>query len=116
MHAFVGGVANEFEDVFALHGVAAGEDEDGNVHVGDLVDEGFAFGVAELVGMGDGLGGGAAMFTGKVTGLSDFPDSEEGRFVEVQTAAGGNSVHRLHETSCGIMTGRRGKASAQPRG
>ena len=45
LHAFIGGIADELEDVFALHGVAAGEDEDGDVHVGDLVDKRFAFSV-----------------------------------------------------------------------
>ena len=96
LDAFVGGVADELEDVFALHGVAAGEDEDGDVHVGDLVDKGFAFSVGELVGMGDGLGGGAAVLAGKVTGLCDFPDGKEWSFVEIKPATCGNVMHRLH--------------------
>ena len=59
--------------------------------------------------MRDGLSGGAAVLAGKITGLSDFPDSKERSFVEVQPATGGNIVHRLHEASCGIGAGRTGK-------
>ena len=102
MHALAGGVADQVEEIFALQRVAAGEDEDGNVHLGDLVDERFAFFVGELVRMRNGLGGGAAVLAGQVTGLRDLPDGEEGRFVVVDPAAGGNVVHRLHETSSGI--------------
>ena len=110
LHAFVRGIADELEDVFALHGVAAGEDEDGNVHVGDLVDKRLAFSVGELVGMRDGLGGGAAVLAGQVTGLRDFPDGQEGGFVEVEPATCGNVVHRLH---CGLLRNRGGPDEEQ---
>ena len=80
LHAFVGGVADQLEDVLALQRVAAGEDEDGHAHVGDLVDQRLAFGVGQFVGMGDGLGGGAAVLAGQVAGLRDLPDGQEGRF------------------------------------
>jgi hypothetical protein len=73
---------------------------------GDLVDQRLPLGVGELVGMGDGLGGGAAMLAGQVAGLRDLPDGEEGGFVKVQSATSGDVVHRLHETSCGIGAGR----------
>jgi hypothetical protein len=49
--------------------------------------------------MGDGLGGGAAMLAGQITGLRDFPDGQKRSFVEIQPAAGGNAVHRLHGAS-----------------
>ena len=105
LDAFVGGVADQLEDVLALQRVAAGEDEDGHAHRGDLVDQRLPLGVGQLVGVGDGLGGGAAVLAGQVAGLGDLPDGEEGGFVKVQPATGGNVVHRLHETSCGIGAG-----------
>ena len=58
--------------------------------------------------MGDGLGGGAAMLAGQVTGLGDLPDGEEWGFVEVQSATGGDVVHRLHGTSYEIGQRNRG--------
>ena len=108
LDALVGGVTDELEDVVALERVAAGEDEDGNVHLGDLVDERLAFFVRELVGVGNGLGGGAAMLAGQVAGLRDFPDGKKGRFVVVDPAAGGNVVHRLHKASIRIAAAGRG--------
>jgi hypothetical protein len=68
--------------------VAAGKDEDGHVHLGDLVDQRLAFGVGQLVGVGDGLGGGAAVLAGQVAGLRDLPDGQKGGFVEVQARRG----------------------------
>ncbi len=87
---FSGGVANQLIDVGPLEGIAAGEDEDRECHVGDLVDEGLAFFVVSWSGCGDGLRGGAAVFAGQITGLGDFPDGEERGFVVIQPAAGGN--------------------------
>jgi hypothetical protein len=52
-------VGDEVGKIVAEHGIAAGEDEERGAHVGDLVDEGFAFGVGELVGMAAGLGASA---------------------------------------------------------
>jgi len=49
LHAFAGRVGDQLEDVLRLS-VAAVEDEDGHVHVGDLVNQRLAFGVGELVG------------------------------------------------------------------
>ena len=109
LDALFGGIADQFEDVRALQRVAAGEDEDGHLHVGDLVDQALAFGGGQLVGVGDGLGGGAAMLAGQVAGLRDFPDGQERSFVEVQPAAGGNVVHRLHGASSGIAANRPGR-------
>ncbi len=99
LDALFGGIANQLIEIRALEGVAAGEDEDGNLHVGDLIDDGLALFSGELVGVRDGLSCGAAMFAGKITGLCDFPDGEERRFVEVQPAAGGNLMHGLHGAS-----------------
>ena len=65
------------------------------MHGGDLVDEGFAFGGGQLIGVRDGLGGGAAVLAGKITGLCDFPDGEEWGLVVIQPAAGGYVVHGL---------------------
>jgi nucleotide-binding universal stress UspA family protein len=81
LHAFAGGVADQLEDVFALQRIAAGKHEDRHVHVGDLVDQRLAFGVGQLVGVGDGLGGGAAVLAGQVAGLRDLPDGQKRRFV-----------------------------------
>jgi hypothetical protein len=39
MDAFRGGMPDELEDVGALERIAAGEDEERNLEVGDLVDE-----------------------------------------------------------------------------
>ena len=102
LDTFACGVANQLEDVLAFQRVSAGEDEDGNVHLGDLVDQRLALGVIELVGVGDGLSGGAAVLAGQVAGLCDLPDGKKGGFVEVQSATGGNIVHRLHRTSIHI--------------
>jgi hypothetical protein len=102
LHAFIGGVADQFVHVGALERVASGEDENWHAHGRDLVDQRLPLGVGQLVGVGDGLGGGAAVLAGQVAGLGDLPDGEEGGFVKVQSATGGNVVHRLHETSCGI--------------
>ena len=54
LNALLGGVADQLENVRALHRVAAGEHEDLHVHFGDLVDQRHAFGVGELVGVGKG--------------------------------------------------------------
>ncbi len=69
----------------------------------------------QLVGVRDGLRGGAAMLAGQVAGLRDFPDGEERRFVVVDPAAGGNVVHRLHKTSIGIAASRAGEAGSRGR-
>jgi hypothetical protein len=98
----IGGIADQFEDVGALDRVAAGEDEDGHAHGGDLVDQRLALGVGEFVGMGDGLGCCAAVLAGQIAGLRDLPDGEKGGLVEVQLSAVGNVVHRLHEASSRI--------------
>jgi hypothetical protein len=63
--------------------------------------------------MSDGLGGGAAVLAGQITGLGDFPDGEERGFIEVQPATSGNVVHRLHEASSGIRADRTGKTGPQ---
>jgi len=89
MHAFIRGVANQLENVGALQRVSAGEDEDGHAHLGDLVDQSLPFCVGELVGVGDGLSGGAAMLAGQVAGLRNLPDGEKRGFVKVQSATGG---------------------------
>jgi hypothetical protein len=88
---------NQVKDIGTFEGVASGEDEDGHLHGGDLIDQGFAFVRTELIGMGDGLGGGAAMLADQITRLRDFPDGQKRSFVEIQPAAGGNAVHGLHE-------------------
>ena len=93
---------DQVKDIGTFEGVAAGEDEDGHLHGGDLIDQGFAFVRAELVGMRDGLGGSAAMLAGQITGLRDFPDGQKRSFIEIQPAAGGNAVHWLHGASVGI--------------
>ena len=72
------------------------------MHCGDLIDERLALGRGQLVRVGNGLGGGAAVLAGQVAGLRDLPDGQKGGFIEVQPAAGGNGVHRLHEASTGI--------------
>jgi len=62
----------------------------------------FALGVGELIGVGDGLGGGAAVFAGQVAALGHLPDGEERGFVVVDGAARGDGMHglkRLHEAS-----------------
>jgi len=48
------------------------------VHLRDLVDQRLAFGVRQLVGMGNRLGCGAAMLAGQVTGLRDLQMARKG--------------------------------------
>ena len=98
-------IADQFEDVFPLQWIAASEDEDGDVHIGDLINKRLAFSVRQFVRMRDGLGGGAAVFAGQITGLRDFPDGKKGGFVKVEPAASGNIVHRLHKASYGTGRG-----------
>ena len=97
--ALVAGVLDELEDVGTLERITAGEDEDGDFHFGDFVDELFAFGGGELVGMGDGLGRGAAVFAGQIAGLGYLPDDQERLFVVVDVAALGKFIHRFHIVS-----------------
>ncbi|MGA3008712.1 MAG: hypothetical protein ABSD72_00495 [Terracidiphilus sp.] len=106
MHALISGIANQLKHVFALQRVSACEDKDGNAHIGDLIDQRLPFGVGELVGVGNGLSGGATMLASQVAGLRYLPDCKERGFIKVQSAASGDVVHRLHEASCGIMAGR----------
>ena len=105
LDAFIRGVADQLKNILALHRVSAGEDKNRHAHLGDLVDQRLAFGVGQFVGVGDGLGGGAAVLAGQVAGLRDLPDGEKGGFVKVQSATGGDVVHRLHETSSSIAAG-----------
>ena len=75
------------------------------MHGGNLVDKRFAFSVAQLVGMSDGLRCGAAMLAGQVAGLGDLPDGKEGGFVVVDSAAGGDILHHFqwHKASIQIV-------------
>jgi hypothetical protein len=108
LDAFSSGVTDELKDIGALERVAAGKDEDGDVHVRNLIDKRFAFRVRQFIGVGNGLCGSAAVLAGQVTGLRDFPDGQKRGFVKVEPATSGNIVHRLHKTSCGIGTCRTG--------
>ncbi len=99
MHALAGGVADQLEDVRPLQRVAAGQDEDGHMQGGNLVDQRLSFGVGQLVGVGEGLGGGAAVLAGQIAGLRDLPDGQKRGFVIIQAAASGDIAHRFHETS-----------------
>ncbi len=101
LHAFACGVADQLENILALQRIAAREDEDRNVHVGDLVDQRLAFLVRQFVGVGNRLRGGAAVLAGQIAGLRDFPDGKKRRFVVINPASCGNIVHRLHEASWG---------------
>jgi len=95
MDAFAGGVPDELEDVRALERIAAGEDEERNLKVGDLVDEVGGLVGGELAGVGQGLRGGAAVLTGEVAGLRGFPDGEERRAVVVECGHGLADVHGI---------------------
>jgi len=76
-------VIDEFEEVGALDGVAAGEDEDGDLPGCDLVDERFAFIRRQLGWVALGLGRGAAMDAGEVACLGDFPYGDKRALVEI---------------------------------
>jgi hypothetical protein len=52
--------------------------------------------MSQLVGVGDGLGGCAAVLAGQIAGLRNLPDGQKGRLIEVQPAASWDIVHRLH--------------------
>ena len=69
-------------------GSAAGENEERSAHVGDLIDEGFAFDVGEFVGMAAGLGFSPAMATGEGAGAGDLPGDDEGLAIENRRAWG----------------------------
>src|SRR6476469_3292862 len=73
----------EFEQVWPLDGIAAGEYEYGHLPGRNLVDELLSFGGAQLRGVALGLRGGPAMHTGEIARLGDFPNGNEGALIEI---------------------------------
>ena len=87
MYIFARRVANQLKKILPLQRVAASENENWNVHVGDLINERLAFLVRQLIGMRNGLRRRAAVFARQVAGLRDLPDCEKRRFVVVDLAS-----------------------------
>ncbi len=94
VNAFFRRMLNELEDVWALERVAAGEDEERYLKLGNLIDEIAGLGSAELAGVSEGLGGGAAVLTGEIASLGGFPDGKKGRAIVVER---GHCLADVHE-------------------
>ena len=84
---------DQLEDVGALQRVAAGEDEERNLELGDLVDEAGRLHGVELAGVRLRLRGGAAVLAGEVACLRGFPNREKRRAIVVELCHGLGDVH-----------------------
>ncbi len=69
-------VGDEFDQIVADEGFAAGEEDDGCAEVGELVEERLRLGRRELAGRGLGLGTGITVRTVEVTPTGRVPDDD----------------------------------------
>ena len=70
------GVCGEFEEVWAEERFAAGEEDGGDAEVGEVVEDGFAFGGGEFAFVFAGFGGGVAVDAFEVAGAGEVPDDD----------------------------------------
>lgn len=76
-------MADQLKQIGPLDWVTSSQDENGDLQSRNLIDQMSAFICAEFQWIAIRLSRGAAMDAGEVTGLSHFPDGDEGAFVEI---------------------------------
>lgn len=102
------GVLDQFENVGALDGIAAGEDEDRYLHLCDLVDEPLALRDGELKRVALGLRTGAAVDARQIASLRYFPNHDirslrkvDRNLFEIHAAIAAGAVDRRCDQSLG---------------
>ncbi len=87
-------VADQLKQIRPLDRIASRENEDRNLHRGNLVDQARALICAQFHRVAVGLRGSAAMHAGQIAGLGYFPDRDERPLVEIDRVE-----LRVHESS-----------------
>jgi hypothetical protein len=108
MNSAFGCVCDELINISTFEGIAAGEDKNRGLQIGDIVDQATSFGSSEFGKIAQRLCAGATVNASQVASLRHFPDHDQRALVKVQLSVAAGRLRRqlasplerlLHSTS-----------------